>query len=414
MKDGLQGYTPDLWKTAGYARLWLSLLAGGFGGQIAALTVSLAAAIVLHASAAQMGVLGAAGTLPYVLLMLPAGVWLDRTRKLPAYIAGEAAYMLAVLGIPLALATGTLRMESLYAIAFVSSCVSVISGTAGQVLLTCIVRRDQLVEAHARNRVAGSFAEIAGPGAAGLLIRIAGVGASAFAACALMLTSILALRGLRVAEEVGPARSSGFWKELAEGIRFVRQDRRLLSMALVVGSWQLFQTCAMVIQVLFATRELGMGPVAYGLSMTVAGIGTFAAAAQARHLARRIGPGIAMIAGIAISGCGWLQLAWAPSGFAGIVSFLLMLWCYGVGVTMIFSNMLALRQAVTPQHMLARMTSTMRWLTLFPAWPGTLLGGYLGERFGLRFPILAGGIGAVCLAVAVWRHAPLRTARIGE
>jgi predicted MFS family arabinose efflux permease len=53
----------------------------------------------------------------------------------------------------------------------------------------------------------------------------------------------------------------------------------------------------------------------------------------------------------------------------------------------------------------------MRWLTLFPAWPGALLGGVLAERFGLRFPLLVGGLGAILLAVLLWRFSPLRSVR---
>jgi hypothetical protein len=58
--------------------------------------------------------------------------------------------------------------------------------------------------------------------------------------------------------------------------------------------------------------------------------------------------------------------------------------------------------------MLARMTSTMRWLTLFPAWPGMLLGGALAENFGLRVPLAVGGGGALVLALWLWRFSILR------
>jgi hypothetical protein len=49
------------------------------------------------------------------------------------------------------------------------------------------------------------------------------------------------------------------------------------------------------------------------------------------------------------------------------------------------------------------MTSTMRWLTLFPAGPGALLGGYVGEYAGLRWAIGLGGVGALVLALVAWR-----------
>jgi hypothetical protein len=114
-----------------------------------------------------------------------------------------------------------------------------------------------------------------------------------------------------------------------------------------------------------------------------------------------------MIVGMAVSGIGWLQLAWIP----GVTSFVVMLVCLSGSVVLIFSNLLALRQAITPAPMLARMTSTMRWLTLFPAWPGALLGGVLADAYGLRFPLLVGGLGALLLAVLLWRFSRLRSVR---
>jgi hypothetical protein len=82
-----------------------------------------------------------------------------------------------------------------------------------------------------------------------------------------------------------------------------------------------------------------------------------------------------------------------------------------VGAVLIFVNFLALRQAVTPEPMLGRMTSTMRWLILIPAGPGALLGGWLGEHMGLRAALAFAGGGAALLALAAWRHPVLRAVR---
>ncbi len=82
---------------------------------------------------------------------------------------------------------------------------------------------------------------------------------------------------------------------------------------------------------------------------------------------------------------------------------------YSVGAVLIFINFLALRQAVTPEPLLGRMTSTMRWLILLPAGPGALLGGWLGEHFGLRASLaFAGGVGSLLVLLA-WRHPVIRS-----
>jgi hypothetical protein len=89
-----------------------------------------------------------------------------------------------------------------------------------------------------------------------------------------------------------------------------------------------------------------------------------------------------------------------------------MLLCSGSGAVLLVINFLALRQAVTPAPLLGRMTSTMRWLILLGAMPGALLGGYLGEHWGLRYAMGLGGVGALLLAGGAWRFSGLRAVRV--
>ena len=79
--------------------------------------------------------------------------------------------------------------------------------------------------------------------------------------------------------------------------------------------------------------------------------------------------------------------------------------------TLIFVNFLALRQAATPEPLLGRMTSTMRWLILIGAGPGALLGGYIGEHLGLRTVLGLASLGAGALALVASRNAMLMGTR---
>ena len=400
----------QLWRDPAYRAIWHSLLLGSLAGQVGNVALGLTAALTLHASPAEIGLLAALGNLPYALFLLPAGVWLDRVRKLPVYRLGELCMALALLAVPLAWMTGRLNMPVLYAVAFIGGCVSVATGTAGQILISRVVRREQLIEAHSRSRVAIALAEITGPGLGGLLVRLFGGPLAVLGNIAGLLASVAVLGRLKIDESPAPPGAS-FRIQLIEGLRFVFGHRLLLSMALGVGGWQVFQTAAMVTQVLFATRELGLDAFGYGLCLALAGSGSIAAGHFGHRLAQHLGPGNTMLCGMAISGAGWLQLALMPPGPAGVSSLLLMLICFGVSVVLIFSNLLALRQAHTPPEMLGRMTSTMRWLTLFPAAPGLLLGGQLAEHFGLRLPLAFGGIGALLLALGLWRLSHIGAAR---
>ena len=169
---------------------------------------------------------------------------------------------------------------------------------------------------------------------------------------------------------------------------------------------------AIVVQILFATRTLGLSEQAVGLSYVGMGVGTMIGervrqshqpphrpralpGARLRDLRRRLAA-----AGARAGQCAG---AWPRSP--------LMLMLFGVGAVLIFINFLALRQAVTPEPLLGRMTSTMRWLILMPAGPGALLGGWLGEHVGLRAALaFAGGV-RCCWRSVAWRPRLIRGVR---
>ena len=400
----------DLLRDAVYRRLWSSILISSLGGQVTMLALPLTAAVLLNASPTQMGLLQAMEILPFVLFSLPSGVLLDRTAKLPVYIAGETLLAFAVLSVPLAAWMGGLSMGWLYVVGFVLGTVHTTAGSAAQIVLTQVVPRERLVEAHAKNALAGSGAEVVGPGLAGVLIKLLGAPLALAVDAFALLASALILRGIRVREQLSVSRAA-FWASLREGLSFVRSQKLLVSLATATGSWQLFHNAALVVQILFATRELQLSPQTVGASYIALGAGTVLASIFGHRISRRIGPGPCLVLGYGACGLGWLQLALAPSGHLGVVSFALMLFAFGVGAVLIFINFLSLRQAVTPAPMLGRMTSTMRWLILLPAGPGALIGGWLGEHMGLRSALAFSGVGACLLAAMAWRHPVIRGVR---
>ena len=409
--DRLRLPAGDLLRDATYRRLWLSILISSFGGQVTMLALPLTAALLLHATPTQMGLLTAMEIVPFVLFSLPCGVWLDRVRKLPVYVLGETALAVVVSSVPLAWAMGWLTMPWLYVIGFVIGSIYTTAGSAAQIVLTQVVARDRLVEAHAKNALANSAAEVAGPGVAGALIKLVGAPLALLVDAALLLVSAAILRRLHVDERHALRRDGHFWRDLRAGVRFVRHNRLLVALALAVGTWQMCHHAALVVQILFATRSLGLGEQAVGASYMGMGVGTVAASVVGSRISARIGPGPSLVLGFAVCGSGWLLMALAPAGALGVVVFASMLMLFAAGAVLIFINFLALRQAVTPTPLLGRMTSTMRWLILLPAGPGALFGCWLGEHAGLRATLVFAGGTALLLAFAAWRTPLIRELR---
>jgi predicted MFS family arabinose efflux permease len=335
---------------------------------------------------------------------------LDRVRKLPVYVIGELSVCAAVATVPLAWWSGSLAMPWLYVVAFLIGSVNTMAGSAAQIVLTQIVPRERLVEAHAKNALANSAAEVSGPAAAGALIKLIGAPFALLATAGLLFASASILRGVPVKETPSKERTP-FWPALREGMNFVRTHRLLVAMAICVGIWQMCGAAATVVQILFAVHELGLSERAVGLSYVALGIGTIFASANGHRIARALGPGPMMMLGFLISGGGWLALALAPHVAWGFMAYPLMLLMFGTGAVFIFINFLGLRQSVTPAPMLGRMTATMRWLILLPAGPGALIGGYLGEHVGLRAALAFAGITTITTGLIGWRQPIIRNVR---
>jgi len=401
----------DLLRDAAYRRLFASILISSFGGQVTMLALPLTGAVLLNATPTEMGWLTALEILPFVLLSLPSGVWLDRVRKLPVYVAGELFIGVAVATVPLAWWLGWLSMGWLYAVAFAIGVVYTTAGSAAQIVLTQVVPRERLVEAHAKNALASSGAEVAGPAFAGLLIKLFGAPLALLVDAVLVAMSAAILRGIRIAEQVTVRHDAHFGRDLAAGLRFVFEHRLVVALAVAVGAWQMCHNAALVVQILFATRVLGLGEQAIGLCYVGMGLGTVLASVLGHRLSERIGPGPCLVLGFALCGLGWALLAAAPAGPWGVAAFAVMLLLFSTGAVFVFINFLALRQAVTPTPLLGRMTSTMRWLILLPAGPGALLGGWLGEHHGLRSALAFAAGGAALLVLFAWRHPVIRGVR---
>jgi predicted MFS family arabinose efflux permease len=347
---------------------------------------------------------------PFALFSLPTGVVLDRVRKLPVYVIGELSVCAAVATVPLAWWSGWLAMPWLYVVAFLIGAVNTTAGSAAQIVLTQIVPRERLVEAHAKNALANSAAEVTGPAAAGALIKLIGAPFALLATAGLLFTSASILRGVPVKETPSKERTP-FWPALREGLNFVRNHRLLVAMAICVGIWQMCGAAATVVQILFAVHELGLSERAVGLSYVALEVGTIFASANGHRIARALGPGPMMMLGFLISGGGWLVLALAPYAAWGFMAYPVMLLMFGTGAVFIFINFLGLRQSVTPAPMLGRMTATMRWLILLPAGPGALIGGFLGEHVGLRAALAFAGITTVATGLVGWRQPIIHNVR---
>ena len=402
-----------LWLSASFRRLWLSLTVTSFGAQITNLALPLTAALLLHATPMQMGILVALETLPFALFSLHAGVLLDRVRKLPVIIAADVGRGIALLAIPVTAWFGVLSMEILFAVGFLCGMQNVVGGAAYQVLLAQMAGRKRLVEANAKVTLGETSAALVGPGIAGGLIQLLtapfaiALDAMTFFASALMLRRIKAPSD--VARDGG---NGGVWQEIGEGLKLVWGNRTLWGLAWLAGMWQFLHHMQVAVLILFATRDLGLSAGAIGICFVFGGAGCVLASASAERLSARFGIGPVIVHGLILSAFGW-QAYGLISGPPWLATLLLgtAMLVFDFGAILYAINYLSLRQAITPDRLLGRMTATMRFVTVASAPIGSLVGGALASQIGLRSTLLAVGMLGLLLSAAAVLWSPVRRHR---
>ncbi|HEY7944320.1 MAG: MFS transporter [Burkholderiales bacterium] len=402
-----------LWLSESFRRLWVSLTVTSFGAQITNLALPLTAALLLNATPMQMGILVALETLPFALVSLHAGVLLDRVRKLPVIIAADVGRGLALLAIPLAAWFGVLSMEILFAVGFLCGMQNVVGGAAYQVLLAQMAGRKRLVEANAKVTLGETSAALIGPGIAGGLIHLLTAPFAIALDAMTFFASALMLRRIRARNDVARGGGNGgVWREIGEGLKLVWGNRTLWGLAWLAGTWQFLHHMQVAVLILFATRDLGLSAGAIGLCYVFGGAGCVLASASAERLSARLGVGPVIVHGLILSAFGWQAygLIDGPPWLATLLLGLAML-VFDFGAILYGINYLALRQAITPDRLLGRMTATMRFFTVASAPVGSLVGGALATAIGLRSTLLAVGMLGLLLSAAAVVWSPVRRHR---
>src|SRR4029077_2206218 len=157
---------------------------------------------------------------PFLLIGLPAGVWVDRLRRRPILIAADVGRAAALGSIPIAYAFGHLTIWQLYSVSFVSGCLTVFFDVAYQSYLPSLVERVHLVEGNAKLEISRSAAQLVGPGLAGVLVGLIKAPAPIAVDALSYVGSVLFLLAIRkpepAVETTGDER--GMWTDIKEGV----------------------------------------------------------------------------------------------------------------------------------------------------------------------------------------------------
>jgi MFS family permease len=396
---------PPLSRNADFIKLWTGFTIARVGSQITVLALPLTAVLLLGAGATETGLLVAAQMAPSVVAGLFIGVWVDRLPRRPIMIVSDIGSAVVIGTVPLAAALGTLSLAQLYLVSFLSGAFAVATDLARAAFVPSLVGRTRLVAANSRLQASSAVAQVAGPSLGGILVQALTApiamlwDALGFIASALFIVAIRSPEAPRSRDS-----ERGVWHEITEGLRWVRAQpivlRSILAIALANIEWYAVQG----ILVVYATRELGLSPALLGISLAVIGPLSLLGAALVGPLTTRWGLGPVMIAALFLETLSRLLLPFAvgtPTQAATVLGASQAL--VGLTVPLWVVSSASLVQALTPEHLLGRVTSATRFVASAVAPPAAFGAGILGDLIGLRPTLFASAvIAALAFVYLLW------------
>jgi MFS family permease len=379
--------------------LWIGETVSQLGNAMAVVGVPLVAVIVLHASTFVVGVLTAAGWLPWLVIGLPAGAWVDRLPARRVMIGCDVISAALYGSVPAAAWAGVLNTGLIVAVQLLGGAASVLFMTAYQVYLPSLVRPEDLIEGNTKMQGSASAAAFAGPSLAGLVAQLVGATTAVLCNALSFVVSAVCLIGARPPRSqeaasgrarlgragsgrAGPSRA-GLRREIADGLRLVLRDPFLRQLSVFWAAANLALTGYAALLVVFLVRVVGLTPGAVGLLAAIPGVGGIAGALLTGRITARFGTARALVLStLCAVPCGLLIPLTGPGlRLAFYVAGSLLAYT-GIAVGNII--IAAFRQSYSPPGMCGRVTATMRFLIFGTSPAGALLGGSLGTWLGVR------------------------------
>jgi MFS family permease len=392
-----------------FVKLWVGQTVSDLGTAVTGVVLPLVAVVYLEATPFEVGALAAIEWLPWLLIGLPAGVWVDRSRRRPLMLWCDIVRAAAIGSVPLVAAVGTLYLAQLYVAAVVTGVATVLFQVAYQAYLPTLIETEDLAEGNAKLQGSQTVMQVGGAGLGGLLVQLFRGPFALVADAASYVVSTLSLWLITDREPPREPVPRNLRAEIAEGARYVRADPVLRVMTIAPAIGNFFFTGFSGIEVLFLVRSVHLEPGYVGLLVGVVGLGAVLGAVLARPVGRRFGTSRAVWAVSLVTSPFGLLIGLTTRG-PGIVFFVVGNVALFIGILIYNVTIGAFRQAYCPPTILGRVVASMRFV-LFGTIPlGALFGGALASAIGVReavWVLLAGNVtSALVLALS-----PLRTMR---
>jgi MFS family permease len=392
--------TASLWRDGDFMKLWGSETLSQLGSQVSAIALPMAAIVVLHASAKDIGLLAAVQYAPLIGVPLVAGSWVERHRRRPVLVTTNAVRAVLMGLVPALYAFHQLTMGILVAIAFTTGLLTVFFDVTYLSYLPQLVDERAIAEASAKQEATYTVADIGGPGLGGILIRLLTAPFAILADVASYVVAGALITSIRL-REPAPAREQTAARrslEMLRGLTFTLRNPVLRPMAVQSLAFSVLGRVVYILYLPYGVVELHMSAGLLGLSLASGGVGGLAGTLTANRVAR-LGTGRAIVWSMALA-CvplGLIPLASGPTWLAIPVMFTGFVLA-GLGLAVFNVLCIAVRVTLAPPDRLASTIGGYQQISN----GGIPLAGLAASLLAAIFGVRAGmGIAIAILTVCV-------------
>ncbi|MGW4897026.1 MFS transporter [Kitasatospora sp. NPDC004240] len=398
--------------------LFTGEVAGKFGAALTTLSLPLIAVAALHATAFQVTLLVAAKWLPWLVIGLPAGAWVDRMRRRTVMLVSTAVSLVVHLTVPAAAGAGLLTFGQLLAVAAAAGTAEVFFQTAYTAYLPTVVAEPDRAEGNAALHGSASAAQIVGHGAGGAVAQAFGPVNSLFVNTVASLVALASTASIRTREplprgdtstDTGRPPHRRLRQDVAEGLRLITGDVWLRTFVLHGALANMALTAYQSIQVVFLIERARLSEGEIGLVVGLAGSGGVVGALIARRVGAALGTARAML----------FFLFWVPllvllipltGPGAGVACYVVGGFAVAVGI--VAGNVIraTFQQRHVPLELLGRISASGAFLNYGTIPLGALAGGAAASLLGVGAAMWL-TTAALPLTAAVLWLSPLRRLR---
>ncbi|MFI6642962.1 MFS transporter [Streptomyces sp. NPDC050504] len=366
--------------------LWGGEVSGKFGAAVTAVAMPLAAVSVMDAGTFQVSLLSAATWLPWLVIGLPAGAWVDRLPKRPVMLWSALACLLLFLGLRAAAWAGHFVFGWLLAVALLTGVAAVFFQIAYTAYLPTLLDTDDLAEGNAKLHGSASAAQIVGQGGGGFLVQAVGPVNGLLTNAGTFAMSLVCLLGIRHREPRRPSAESeraALLPEVRAGLRLVAHDPWFRAFALYGALANLCLMGYQSILVVFLVHDVDLDPGSVGGLIAVANTGGIIGALIARRVSSALGTSRATLVFALVLTAPALLVPLTFPG-PGVALYAVGGMCAAAGVVAINVVKAGFQQRYCPPELLGRLSASSYFLNYGALPVGALVGGGLGSVLGVR------------------------------